>query len=344
MKTRRMESAGRDGLRRFCDVLARIASRNLRGAHPEAVASQDEEPRRTTSETRLCLVVRTDKPNRFGNPWVDPGQKIRCTTDGTYVFGSKRKRETSPQWFWQPPRGECTVPLRRSDPGADAGKNRLAPGAGAVVYGQQRRGHHFSRIGDQVRPGCGQACVGYAAERGHSVALGIVAVAFRDAEWGKNELVRQNGTFDQSGEDPFQGAYLIGLVVLPDRVNANCGGELALNASVPAIELAGGEQCLFAGAEEHGVDHAKGRVKAADGVVHKVRVVYQGRSHPGVRQLQERGTPSAEKHGTLAVHLPSDGIRAEEAIDRTAGHRGQIALQRPQIGCRYEMRVARHKA
>ena len=69
---------------------------------------------------------------------------------------------------------------------------------------------------------------------------------------------------------------------------------------------------LSAGAEEHGVDDAKGRMKTADRIVQQGGVMGQRDRNPRVSQLQQRCAPRTEKDGGLAIDSPGDGSGAKE--------------------------------
>ena len=85
------------------------------------------------------------------------------------------------------------------------------------------------------------------------------------------------------------------------------------------IELLRGLRRLVPGAEQHGVDHAKGGMETSDRVVQQVGMLGQRDGNPGVGQLQQRRTPRPEKNCRLAVHMPGDGTRAEEPMARFTG-------------------------
>jgi hypothetical protein len=60
-------------------------------------------------------------------------------------------------------------------------------------------------------------------------------------------------------------------------------------------------------------------VKPGDGVISKIGVVIERGYDPGVRQLQQRSPTGPEKQGRLAMDLPTDGGRAEDAGLRIGG-------------------------
>ena len=142
----------------------------------------------------------------------------------------------------EPGGGEGPVPAGRADPGADAGEDALAEGAGVGVDAELRGVEHVAGVAEEGGPVLGEGGGEDAEEGGHALAFGVELLAGGGGERGKGELVGEQGAFDEGGVDPEEGVEVVGLVVLALGMEADGLGKLAADGGVAAVEAAGGRR------------------------------------------------------------------------------------------------------
>ena len=278
------------------------------------------------AQAGLCFVKGADAAKWARDGAVGKGEPARGARRRGLDVGRPGQSELLAQMGRQPAGGEGVAPLWRAYAGADAGEDGLRHGASGGVNGELVvvRGEHVVGVAGEGVPVWRKGLERDAEEGGHALGFLVVDVALWRGEGWKDEVVRVDGGEDEGGVNPEQGGDFVSLVELAGGMGTDIGRKFAHDGGVAAIELPGGGEGLRAGAEEHGVDDAKSRVEAADGVVEEVGMMGEGGGNPGMGELQQSGSACAEKDGGLGVDLPGYGARAEEAVAGVAGKIGQM--------------------
>src|SRR5579863_2996591 len=297
------------------------AKRQTRFADPEAVAEAGEDAAAAVTKARLRLVPWTDEANRSRKPAVEAGEPLQSAFGRAEVGITQLKYEFVAEALRQPLRGQRAIPARRTDPRARAGEEivpHIARGAGDA---ERVRRRHLAVIGSERVPIGRERGGREAKEGGESLGLGVIGFEFLRRQCSQRSLIRQHGALDQRRVNPAQRGDLVGLVVRAAAVGRDFLGDLAADARVQRIEMAGGGKRLVAAAEDHGEYDAECIVKAGNGPGEDARVLGERGGDPRMRKLQNGRAAGSEKERRLAIDLPAGRPGAEDAGGRVGRSR-----------------------
>jgi hypothetical protein len=112
---------------------------------------------------------------------------------------------------------------------------------------------------------------------------------------------------------------------------------------VAVVQLSGRGKGAVERAEHHREHNAKGSMEATDWIRKGSRVLGHGGGDPGMRQLKEQGTTSAQKNDGFSVDPPSHRSWTENALDRSGGPSPDGIKSSLQVAFGDQMRTLRNE-
>jgi hypothetical protein len=155
-----------------------------------------------------------------------------------------------------------------------------------------------------------------AKQRGEQPALGVVALALFRREWRQDDVVGDERGVDQRGIDPAQPRNFVGLINGAGAERSRRLRQRPADGHVAAVKVARGGDGLVDGSEHHRKDDVEGAMKASDRIFQGERVLGDCSRYPGMRELQQQGTPRTKKDRCFAIDSPHQRTRAKDALAR----------------------------